>query len=485
MLRHTHSARNIWVDAICINQADIEERNHQVHIMRRIYLKAASVIVWLGPESKPSRAAIDLIVECNRSGSERLLDHKEGALRGLPDIFLRSWWKRIWIVQEVVAARELVIFCGHHILPWSFVSRVCGEIRRKEYSQEEKSQFLRNSGYRNFTALNDFRRDRGKMTLTKYLQCTRDYEASDWRDKLYALIGVASDISPEDIVPDYNKSPETIFRDLVRFLVTRRRSLDILSSCRHPRPASTTSPDSKLQPSDSTPSWVPEWRPSKGLRPLDSEGVDGACYRAGGGTKAVAKMDAFPLAIEVEGIFVDKIALLSGAIISTAQGSIQMLRQWRDIAGQHLISQNNFGEVTPPEFWETIVAGKSYLAAWDTGKLSQKQSQALKNGAKSFVEGDVSQEAWVTNYFADAVTRAVMGRRFFITTRKRMGLGVPGIQPKDMVVVLKGCSVPLILRAVGDHMVVVGESYVSGIMNGEVIEGPAASKYTTRMIRLQ
>lgn len=44
---------------------------------------------------------------------------------------------------------------------------------------------------------------------------------------------------------------------------------------------------------------------------------------------------------------------------------------------------------------------------------------------------------------------------------------------------------PLIMRAVGDHMVIVGESYVSGIMNGEVIEGLAAGKYKTRMIRLQ
>lgn len=78
-----------------------------------------------------------------------------------------------------------------------------------------------------------------------------------------------------------------------------------------------------------------------------------------------------------------------------------------------------------------------------------------------------------------------MGRRFFITAKKRMDLGVPEIQPNDKVVVLKDWSMPLIMRAVGGHTVVVGESYVSGIMNGEVIEGLAAGKYKTRMMRLQ
>lgn len=486
MLRHADSARAIWVDAICINQGDINERNHQVHIMRRIYSRAASVIVWLGSESKPSRAAMDLIIECNRTGTDKLLDYKEDALRGLSDLFLRSWWRRIWIVQEVVAARELVIMCGRYILPWNFVTNVCGEIRRKEFSRHGRSKFLRSSGYRNFTALNDFRRERGRMSLTKYLQCTKDYEASDMRDKLYALIGVASDISPEDIVPDYTKSTRTVFFDLVLFLVTRRRSLDIISSGRLLR----------QEAAKDIPSWLPDWRTSEGLRPLNSEGIDAASYQASGNTQSVVRMDAFPLALEVEGIVVDKIDFFGGSITSSAQENLPTLRRWQYIAGQHLCSGNNFGEVTPPEFWTTIVAGKKYPAAWlvagknymaagESGKLLKERLKALDCGAQSFVAGDASQESWVTDYFADAVTRAVMGRRFFITAKKRMGLGVPEIGLKDRVAVIKGCSVPLILRDVGEHMVIVGEAYVSGIMHGDVIEGVATGRYKTRMIRLR
>lgn len=135
MFRDADSARTIWVDAICINQDDVNERNHQVHIMENIYSQAAAVVVWLGSESQSSRAAMDLIIDCNRPDGAKLLDHKKSALRGLSDLFFRTWWKRIWIVQEVVAAHELVILCGNSILPWNFVSRACREIRRKEFSQ--------------------------------------------------------------------------------------------------------------------------------------------------------------------------------------------------------------------------------------------------------------------------------------------------------------------------------------------------------------
>ena len=50
--------RTLWVDAICINQADVPERNHQVSQMQRIYADAEEVLVWLGPASSDSGIAI-------------------------------------------------------------------------------------------------------------------------------------------------------------------------------------------------------------------------------------------------------------------------------------------------------------------------------------------------------------------------------------------------------------------------------------------
>ncbi|KAF6803524.1 heterokaryon incompatibility protein, partial [Colletotrichum musicola] len=42
----------IWADAVCINQADMEERGEQVQLMREIYSRAAGVVVWLGPDAE-------------------------------------------------------------------------------------------------------------------------------------------------------------------------------------------------------------------------------------------------------------------------------------------------------------------------------------------------------------------------------------------------------------------------------------------------
>lgn len=48
----------IWIDALCVNQSDIEERNHQVGFMRQVYSKASSVIIWLGDDDPYSVTAI-------------------------------------------------------------------------------------------------------------------------------------------------------------------------------------------------------------------------------------------------------------------------------------------------------------------------------------------------------------------------------------------------------------------------------------------
>ncbi|KAK2605433.1 hypothetical protein N8I77_008270 [Diaporthe amygdali] len=99
MLRHAISASIIRLDALWVNQDGVKDQNRQVYIMERIYSRAASVVVWLGPESPLSQAAMELII--NRNGPSKrieLLNNEEDSLRGFSDIFRWRWWKRIWIV---------------------------------------------------------------------------------------------------------------------------------------------------------------------------------------------------------------------------------------------------------------------------------------------------------------------------------------------------------------------------------------------------
>lgn len=60
-LRHWHTPRTLWIDALCINQEDNSERNHQVHQMGRIYQSALNVVVWLGPSDASSGVAMQFL----------------------------------------------------------------------------------------------------------------------------------------------------------------------------------------------------------------------------------------------------------------------------------------------------------------------------------------------------------------------------------------------------------------------------------------
>ncbi|MCJ1235021.1 hypothetical protein MMC14_002985 [Varicellaria rhodocarpa] len=109
----------LWVDAMCINQQDLEERNRQVLRMRSIYKKAARVDVWLGPEADGSRSAFDFIHTICKSAVD--LDWVKWSIssrrysaewKALYHLFQRSWWKRGWVIQEMATSKDVLVYCG-------------------------------------------------------------------------------------------------------------------------------------------------------------------------------------------------------------------------------------------------------------------------------------------------------------------------------------------------------------------------------------
>lgn len=114
--RDKHDEKTLWVDAVCINQADNVEKGPQVQMMGQIYSKAARVLVWLGPAA---------------DGSDELLEHMSQGFSGeeIADATLQSsslslmgrpWFTRIWVQQEIaLAALDPTICCGRHTLSWA------------------------------------------------------------------------------------------------------------------------------------------------------------------------------------------------------------------------------------------------------------------------------------------------------------------------------------------------------------------------------
>lgn len=112
----------VWADAICIYQQDVTKRNWQVGMMGAIYSKASQVLVWLGELSPEAEIAFLYLghyqdQRLNESKHRSLLEQK--AREGFEDIAGRPYWMRLWIVQEIMLAKSVTIWCGDCFVGWS------------------------------------------------------------------------------------------------------------------------------------------------------------------------------------------------------------------------------------------------------------------------------------------------------------------------------------------------------------------------------
>lgn len=100
-LRDVAQSRLLWIDAICINQSDIHERNRQVSIMGKIYSLAQQTIIYLGQGSTEDKLAVELLQDPSSSISDHQL--VGSVLRSILD---RPWFDRVWTFQELVLSRD-------------------------------------------------------------------------------------------------------------------------------------------------------------------------------------------------------------------------------------------------------------------------------------------------------------------------------------------------------------------------------------------
>lgn len=134
-LRNSDRPRIIWVDSICINQADLAERTQQVMLMAKIYAQAKRTVVYLGPSTRSSTEFFKFLTqpifdraECKDCGGDHGnktwsqlpktvctnagLD-EEAVLDGFIYVSTCRWWDRVWILQEYTLSRDdPMIYCG-------------------------------------------------------------------------------------------------------------------------------------------------------------------------------------------------------------------------------------------------------------------------------------------------------------------------------------------------------------------------------------
>ena len=275
-LRYEHKPRILWVDAICIDQQNLEERSAQVQLMFRIYGSATRVIVWLGEQSEDSDLALDVIESWSRPSAILVdrLSTMSTEFKALDSLFARSWWNRSWVVQEVVNSKIVEFVVGYRSLPWEdfyhSLLHVHGDEHRIAKDVREAGLYNRHNaaysllGFGGYDNLSDRLRqmsstidelafakagnlDQGgfEVLLPKF----GHRQASDPRDKIYSILKIVSD--DLQVLPDYMKSVPDVYIDLVRAWISTQRTLDILMN----RPIG----ESNIK---GLPSWTPDWTQS-------------------------------------------------------------------------------------------------------------------------------------------------------------------------------------------------------------------------------
>ncbi|KAF4967947.1 hypothetical protein FSARC_4600 [Fusarium sarcochroum] len=499
-LRQKQNSLLVWVDALCINQKNRDERSQQVQLMPNIYSNAESVAIWLGPEENDSTKAVHFIEQMSAPISQigstsQLLSSgtANGDLLAVVSLFGRDYWRRLWVVQKVFNARSIAVYCGQTQLAWASYqyasatfSQRRGELiftnqdpdnRRLAISPDQFSyvQTLIYQGPANLPDLRSYVSDR-EMVLLEVLRACRRKLASDPRDKIYGILGVLPASIRDEFRADYNLSVKDVYTEVVDFLLKTTERLDIISEAIH-FPVHTNS--------NILPSFVPDW---SHIPQTSAMGFKYG-FSAAGSSKAVCrfcddrlnKLEISAIEVDVirsKGVAVGTLCNLGDYLMAFLHWSALLLqaignatKQDRKLAEERFAATLCLGQIPSPydrSRWLTLCY--HIFACLFRDRLPYLPLD-LKLRDHLDIQSDIKPEMrrhFLQTNFGDRM----MGRCFCLTQNSRMGMGSGFMLAGDIVVVPLGCSTPILLRAEGTQgeYRFVGDIYIDGYMYGRAVE---------------
>ncbi|KUI55512.1 Heterokaryon incompatibility protein 6, OR allele [Cytospora mali] len=248
-LRHESKSRTIWIDALCINQQDNDERGSQVALMAEIYTRCNSVVVWLGLPGPHSQLGLDVLsflsnsdvrIGSNTEPWDHIPSHEVEL--ALQDIFSRPYFQRLWIVQEAALAPHIKMHVGRTFIEWSSnaqTRKFLARIKLTELSPSwQDSDELRRVDFRPMRELLEqslaaVARSNGTVevpSLLDVVHSVRHRQAVDPRDRIYGVMSLVTPADVAGLVVDYNLSWGETYRrfyDLVQSQVLRNPEISV------------------------------------------------------------------------------------------------------------------------------------------------------------------------------------------------------------------------------------------------------------------
>lgn len=517
-----NSTRILWIDSVCIDQHNLDERNQQVTMMADIYRHATRNLIWLGEDDGTVKTALsnveiltsDIMVKTDSLATFPLVPdsnhhfHQSSGIdvefdaQSIIRLISRPWFSRLWVVQEVALAKSNLCHCG----PWTFdlipllrvakwlwtkrlhirlhgtddfalVRQIFASVHNLHDVVDEDLGFFHIAVKKGWF-------DERDVTAPWFsiLDMTTIFNATQPVDHVFAVLGLWQLFSPIRtglpalLLPDYFKSVSEVFRDATRYAIMESESLALWQNL-HRRPKD----DSIL------PTWVRRW--DRSFDPHHDPTPFHRGFWASGdwiGEKFDPAPD-LPNSIVLEGIFIDAVQGSQVDVVSEVFSDPHFGPRFVDEI-KNLI----YNHPETKEKYDLEVALRTTLVAAENAERDVATEDDLRG------LDDLQQHFWSKNVIApsfvqlssdseyieapahirraarygEAAWRMCFLRRFFVTAAGKIGLGPQTMQSGDFAVVVYGCEWPVILRCDQDTKTyqLIGTAWIYGIMKGEAVQ---------------
>jgi hypothetical protein len=579
-----------WIDAICINQKDNDEKSYQVGLMTEIYHRARHVFAWLGVADKSSDLAIrcintigtmaeacgleDATELCEKlwhemafvpGGVQRLVSvdpvirYMDGSLftvsgkalkelfdivngwssqsdllpiTELKDFFTRSWWTRMWVLQEITLSKDTHFICGAQRISKTrcnaFIHMYAG-LRKVICTALQK----------NLKPLNRYQLEimmhlfhlrpnillsmpriyhESRFPLAALLRATcvgsinpnrhgpHHLESTKPADKIFALLGLAADrmeLERFGVVPNYDIPYEQIYATTMAALL-RQGHISLLSMCQAPR-------------SPNLPSWVPDWSQSVTdmLQDIRQDHMtlypefSSSGHRTHGTPIKIFNDNGIVRRVSIKSYLYDEIYQVGRFFNRTDSKEVPLSQTYswpidwlleimrlsyctrKNYKGFHNrlrasgrsaigdVGWNKEGEferVGNVRFADAVTLLRDGLQSIENARFKREAQHFIASRTiDSVVGGRIGKELEL----ATEIMGKSLGRLPFVTRKGHLGLSSERVMCGDMIAIIAGSQVPFVLRPQDKgELSVVSEAYVDGIMDGE-IAGTSDYSYIT------
>lgn len=520
-VRHPQSPRLVWIDSLCINQADVAERNHQVKRMKDVYSRASRVLLCVCEPSQYVDTAITELVAVQRvdmrSPCPSLISKPStppvgATLQGVKEAKEEKWasiatflelpfWRRLWIVQEISLGnthKGAIILVGRSRILYHIIGQAVSALtlnslivfRRSNSPLRRGTPFARVlTSCRAWCACRAVIRPLSNGFIDIFTMQIH-LEASDERDRVYGLLALFPELETK---VDYNKTTVKVYEDVTVSLIDALGCLESMFhreySVNNAKALASWATDLRVRSDQNLWIWAKEthkYYNASGDATLRVPLIRHGRFISVQGSKVSDLDRAATIGAEnmyngsekkwhchMERVMEFAMRLVCDRDAGMGQVEQQVLECGRAV---HLDLLRTEADISP-SFWRVDgrkdlqnVTGdlRSFAAAWRVRCTSKCES----NGNRTF-RSSTERKRFGNLAYCDFTVRMLREMRVAMDSSGHLCVVPAATQVGDVIYLLAGSTVPFVLHPAEDAtrslFRVVGPAYVHGIMDGELV----------------